>query len=65
MTVLQVLFDRNKLPALEREWQFKSEASGQPSFLEESQNHRMVGVGRDLCGSSSLTLLPKQGHLQS
>ena len=30
----------------------------------ESQNHRMVGVGMDLCGSSSPTLLPKQGHLQ-
>ena len=30
----------------------------------ESQNHRMVGVGRDLCGSSSPTLLPKQGYLQ-
>ena len=30
----------------------------------ESQNHRMVGVGRDLCGSSSPDLLPKQGHLQ-
>jgi len=29
-----------------------------------SQNHRVVGVGRDLCGSSSPTLLPKQGHLQ-
>ena len=29
-----------------------------------SQNHRMVRVGRDLCGSSSPTLLPKQGHLQ-
>ena len=29
-----------------------------------SQNHRMVGVGRDLCGSSSPTLLLKQGHLQ-
>ena len=28
------------------------------------QNHRMVGVGRDLCGSSSPTTLPKQGHLQ-
>jgi len=24
----------------------------------------MVGVGRDLCGSSSPTLLRKQGHLQ-
>jgi len=30
----------------------------------ESQNRRMVGVGRDLCGSSSPTPLPKQGHLQ-
>ena len=30
----------------------------------DSQNHRIVGVGRDLCGSSSPTLLPKQGHLQ-
>jgi len=29
-----------------------------------SQNHRMVGVGRDLCRSSSPTLLPKEGHLQ-
>jgi len=29
----------------------------------ESQNHRIVGVGRDLCGSSSPTPLPKQGHL--
>jgi len=28
------------------------------------QNHSMVGVGRDLCGSSSPTLLLKQGHLQ-
>ena len=35
------------------------------SFLiTESQNHRIVGVGRDLCGSSSPTPLPKQGHLQ-
>jgi len=33
-------------------------------LVTESQNHRMVGVGRDLCGSSSPTLLPKQGHLQ-
>jgi len=29
-----------------------------------TQNHRMVGVGRDLCGSSSPTPLLKQGHLQ-
>ena len=32
--------------------------------ITESQNHRIVGVGRDLCGSCSPTLLPKQGHLQ-
>ena len=30
----------------------------------QSQNHRIVGVGRDLCGSPSPTPLPKQGHLQ-
>jgi len=30
-----------------------------------SQNHRIVGVGRDLCGSPSPTLLLKQGHLSS
>jgi len=30
----------------------------------ESQNHSMVGVGRDLCGSSSPTPLPKQDLLQ-
>ena len=30
--------------------------------MTESQNHRMVGVGRDLYGSSSPTPLPKQGH---
>jgi len=32
--------------------------------ITESENHRMLRVGRDLCGSSSPTLLPKQGHLQ-
>ena len=31
---------------------------------KQSQNHRMIGVGRDLCGSSSPNLPPKQGHLQ-
>ena len=30
----------------------------------ESQNHRIVEVGRDLCGSPSPTPLLKQGHLQ-
>ena len=34
------------------------------SIFTESQNHRMVGVGRDLCGSSSPGPLLKQGHLQ-
>ena len=32
--------------------------------ITESQNHRIVGVGRDLCGSSSPIPLPKQGQLQ-
>jgi len=36
--------------------------TSQPSTTY-SRNHRMVGVGRDLCGSSSPTPLPKQGHL--
>jgi len=31
------------------------------SFFTESQNQRMVAVGRDLCGSSSPTLLLKAG----
>jgi len=39
-----------------RQWQCRDKTS--------SQNHRMVGVRRDLCGSSSPTTLPKQGHLQ-
>ena len=33
-------------------------------MVTESQNHRLFGVGRDLCGSSSAIPLPKQGHLQ-
>jgi len=33
-------------------------------LITESQNYRMLRVGRDLCGSSSPTPLPKQGHLQ-
>jgi len=42
----------------------KSLQNGWDPGITESQNHRIVGVGRDLCGSSSPTLLPKQGHLQ-
>ena len=34
-----------------------------PRQVTESQNHRIVGVGRDLCGSSSPTLLLKQGQV--
>jgi len=29
-----------------------------------SQNHKMLEVGMDLCGSSSPTPRPKQGHLE-
>jgi len=32
--------------------------------VTESQNHRMLGVRRDLCGSSRPTPLPKQNHLE-
>jgi len=44
------------------------QAEATPAGLAEScflhpQNHRMVGVGRDFCGSPSPALLPKQGHL--
>jgi len=37
-----------------------------PTFhrITESQNHRMAGVGRDLCGSPSSTPPPKKGNLQ-
>ena len=44
---------------MERRCQVQSSHVGHA--ITESQNHRMVGVGRDLCGSSSPTLLPKQG----
>jgi len=33
-----------------------------PFLFTESQNHRVVGVGRDLWGSASPTRLLKQGH---
>ena len=36
----------------------------QSSHVPLSQNHRTLLVGRDLCGSSSPTPLPKQGHLE-
>ena len=34
------------------------------SIYINTQNHSMIGLGRDLCGSSSPTPLPKQGHPQ-
>ena len=34
------------------------------SIKNHTDSHRVVGVGRDLCGTPSPTLLPKQGHLQ-
>jgi len=46
----------------EGRWEGARPALGPP--LTKSKNHRIVGVGRDLCGSSGPTLLPKQGHLQ-
>jgi len=44
-----------------------SNASSSINFtitVSKSQNHRMLGVGRDLCGSPSPTPLPKQVPLQ-
>jgi len=32
--------------------------------ITKSQNHTSIGIGRDLCRSSSPTTLPKQGHLE-
>jgi len=52
---------RQKVLATKAELDFQISAIHR---ITESQNHRMVGVGRDLCGSSSPTLLLKQGHLQ-
>jgi len=34
-----------------------------PPFTE-SQNHRIVALGRDVCGLSSTTPLPNQGQLE-
>jgi len=46
-------------------WSLTQRATPCPHFrITESQNYRMVRVGRDLCESSSPTLLPKQAHLQ-
>jgi len=56
---LELLVD-NQLNMSQQCAQVAKKANG----ITESQNHRMLGVGRDLCPSSSPTLLPKQGHLQ-
>jgi len=45
-------------------WQDRRKRAWMGATGGESQNHRMVGVGRDLYGSPSPTLLLKQGHLQ-
>jgi len=43
---------------------FSSIPSVAENSTERGRNHRKVGVARDLCGSSSPTHMPKQGHLQ-
>ena len=48
----------------QKSWQPSLLLGGAVVQLSASQNHRMAGVGRALCGSSSPTLLLKQGHLQ-
>ena len=56
---------RNRSPAGQCSWIKGTTRAGEtPNTSHVSQHHRMFGVGRDLCGSSSPTLLPKQGHLQ-
>ena len=55
---LYCMTNKNALSNSQPAWQTTT------TLFTESENHRMVGVGRDLCGSSSPTLLPKQGHLQ-
>jgi len=44
--------------------EFLGNSRSSSSWITESKNHRMVGVGRDLCGSSSPTSLQKQDHLE-
>jgi len=49
-----------------KQWEGEGESRNIMNYFlsaTESQNHRMSGVGRDLCGSSSPIDLPKQGHL--
>jgi len=65
-TFMKSLANTNK-PAEGTFITLESENSSWPFMswiVTESQNHRMVGLGRDFCGSPSPTLLPKQGHLQ-
>jgi len=54
------------LTALETESLFEVDEDGacqlwgfEKQYITPLQNHRMVGVGRDLCGSSTPTLPPK------
>jgi len=64
--VLNISRDGDSTTSLGSLFQCSVTLRGKKFFLmfTESQNHRIVGVGRDLCGSSSPTPLPKQGHLQ-
>jgi len=43
-------------------WTSQPAITSRQWHTDKSQNHRMVAAGRDLCGSSSPTLLLKQGH---
>jgi len=45
-------------------WQIVCSSSVHWQVHHKITESRMLGVGRDLCGSSSPTPLPKQGHLQ-
>jgi len=66
---------KNILPtcthSLLQRWHQAALGTGFPGYWYHSQgeitapqNHRMFGVVRDLCGSSSPTPLTKQGHLE-
>ena len=52
------------LPLVSKDTSLQTGYNVQNHRITESQNHRMFGIGRDLCGSSSPTPLPKKGRLQ-
>jgi len=55
--------ENSRIPGGEVSETIEFSAEGRDNFTEP-QNHTTFGVRRDLCGSSSPTPLPKQGHLQ-